>query len=130
MTPSAVGIVRRVLFEMLHGSPVPVFRYLPAAANDVPCLAVGRPTLTVDTETSALAALSVPVFAIGTTAADDLAQEELDALGDLLLARFWSPPPVEGLRVHLTDLDPGTVDVAGTTFPVYSATVAVRLSFC
>lgn len=130
MTPSAVGMVRRVLWEMLRDAPVPALRYLPASADFLPCLAVGRPALAVDTDTSALAVLSIPVYALGTTAADDHAQEELDALGDLLLARYWSPPPAEGLRVHLTDLDPGTVDVAGVTVPVYSASVSVRLAFC
>lgn len=130
MTPSAVGLVRRVLWEMLRDAPVPALRFLPASVDFVPCLAVGRPTVTVDGDTSALAAVSVPVYALGTTAGDDQAQEELDALGDLLLARYWSPPPAEGLRVHLTDLDPGTVDVAGVTVPVYSATVSVRLPFC
>jgi hypothetical protein len=130
MTPQAVGLVRRVLAEMLRDAPVPVFRYLPASADFVPCLAVGRPALTVDADTSALAALTVPVYALGTTVGDDEAQEELDALGDLLVARYWSPPPVEGLRAHLTDLDPATVDVAGVTVPVYSASVSVRLAFC
>jgi hypothetical protein len=130
VTAAAVGLVRRVLWEMLRDAPVPALRYLPGSADFVPCLAVGRPTLAVDTETSALAALTVPVFALGSVVGDDQAQEELDALGDLLLARFWSPPPVEGLRVHLTDLDPGTVDVAGVTVPVYTAAVSVRLAFC
>lgn len=130
MTPSAVGLVRRVLWEMLRDAPVPALRYLPPSADYVPCFAVGRPRLTVDPDTSALASLSIPVYALGSTVGDDQAQEELDELGDLLLGRYWSPPPTEGLRAHLTDLDPETVDVAGVTIPVYTATVAVRLAFC
>lgn len=127
---AAVGHVRRLLAEMLEGAPVPVLRYLPGSADDLPSVVVGRPDGATDAERSALLALTVPVYALGHRAGDEEAQEELDALGDLLLGRFWAPPPVEGHHVRLDTLEASTVDVGGLIVPAYTATVSVRLAFC
>jgi hypothetical protein len=130
MTVQAIAPVRRLVWEMLRGSPVPVFRYLPGSADDLPSIVVGRPDGTTDPDTSALLALTVPVFALGRTERDDDAQAELDDLGDLLLGRFWAPPPTEGVHLRLDDLTAGTVEVGGVTVPAYTAAVSARLSFC
>lgn len=130
MTARAVGPIRRLLWEMLRDAPVAARRYLPGSVDDLPLLVVGRPDGSTDSDSSALLALTVPVFALGRRESDDEAQEELDALGDLLLARFWAPPPAEGVHVRLDALVAGTVEVAGLTIPAYTATVSCRLSFC
>ena len=130
MTAQAVAPVRRLVWEMLRDAPVPVFRYLPGSVDDLPSIVVGRPDGTVDSDVSALLALTVPVHALGRVDRDDDAQAELDALGDLLLGRFWAPPPMEGVHLRLDDLPASTIEVAGVTLPAYTAAVSARLSFC
>lgn len=130
MTAQAVAPVRRLVWELLRGAPVPVSRYLPGSVDDLPSIVVGRPDGTLDPDTNALLALTVPVFALGRVERDDDAQAELDALGDLLLGRFWAPPPTEGVHLRLDDLTASTVEVAGITIPAYTAAVSARLAFC
>lgn len=130
MTAQAVVPVRRLIWEMLRDAPVPVFRYLPGSVDDLPSIVVGRPDGTTDSDVSALLALTVPVFALGRPDRDDDAQAELDALGDLLLGRFWSPPATEGVHLRLDDLSASTVEVGGVPLPSYTASVSARLSFC
>jgi hypothetical protein len=118
------------LARQLEGSPVPVYRWLPASADDTPCLVVGRPSLEPDADTPAVATIEVGVFALGRRTLGDDEQAELLALGDLLFARYWRPPAVEGMTLRLDGLEAGTVEVAGQTLPAYTATLSARFLPC
>lgn len=129
MTP--IVTFREALYRMLVATAtVPVYRYLPGSADELPCLVVGRPGGGTDPDVSAVVRMSGDVVALGRRDNDDDAQAELDALGDYLLDRFWAPDPVEGLAVLLDDVTPSTVEVAGQVVPAYTAAVFAHFRYC
>lgn len=118
------------LARSLDGSPVPVYRWLPGSADDTPCLVVGRPSLELDSDRAAVAVVEVGIFALGRRTLGDDEQAELLALGDLLVARYWRPPHLEGFTLRLEGVEAGTVEVAGQTLPAYTATLSARFVPC
>lgn len=128
MTP--IATFRQVLYELLAAAPAPVYRYLPGAADELPCFVVGRPNGGTDPDVSAVVRMTCDVFALGRRDNDDDAQAELDTHGDYLLDRFWTPGPVEGLFVLLDQVTAATVDVAGLIVPAYTASVTAQFRYC
>jgi hypothetical protein len=114
----------------LDDAPVPVYRWLPDTAGDTPCLVVGRPSLEPNPDRPAVAVIEVGVYALGRRSAGPDEQAELLALGDLLLARYWQPPRLEGFSVNLSGVEAGTVEVAGQTLPAYTATLHASFVPC
>lgn len=114
----------------LDDAPVPVYRWLPATAGETPCLVVGRPSLEPNPDRPAVAVIELGVYALGRRNPGDDEQAELIALGDLLLARYWRPPQLEGFSVSLTGLEAGTVEVGGQTVPAYTATLTASFVPC
>lgn len=128
MTP--IGTLRDVLYRMLDGAPVPVYRYLPGSADELPCLVVGRPDAGTDDDVAAVVQATCSVFALGRRDNDDDAQAELDRLGDYLLTTFWTPAPVEGLVVLLDDVTATQTEVAGLVIASYTAAVNAHFRYC
>lgn len=114
----------------LADAPVPVYRWLPESADDTPCLVVGRPSLEPDPDRAAVAVVELGVYALGRRTLGVDEQAELIALGDLLFARYWQPPRLEGFSLGLTGIEAGTVEVAGLTLPAYTATLTAKFVPC
>jgi hypothetical protein len=122
--------MRQLVAGLLDGAPVPVHRWLPASADELPALVVGRPNVAEGEQAPAIIATIVPVFALGRRGGDDDAQRELDELADLLLARFWQPPRTEGVGIRLQSIVAGVIEVAGLDIPAYTASLLCTSTYC
>lgn len=121
--------MRQLVYDLLAGAPAPLYRWLPGSAEELPCYVVGRPGLT-EGDSRAILAVSVPVFVLGRTVRDDDSQHQLDGLADALVKRLWTPPPLEGVGLRLTDLEATVTEVGGTDCPSYTATVICETTYC
>lgn len=132
MTPGeGLALVHQAAWRLLEEAPVPVYPWLVAQADELPCFVVGAPDLAPETDRPSVGVVTLDVFALGRTSSRDQgAADELRAMGALLADRFWSPPTYEGLMVRLDQLAHGTVDVAGQTVPAYTANLSARMAFC
>jgi hypothetical protein len=120
-----VDTLHAAVFRMLDPAPVPTYRWLPSSADDVPCLVVGRPQgPSPDPDTLAVAVLSVGVYALGRR------DPGPDEQAELLFARFWRPPAVEGMALRLDGIEAGTVEVTGLVYPAHTATLSARFAPC
>lgn len=121
--------MRALVYRLLADAPVPVHQYLPGSTDELPALVVGRPNVT-EGDQPALIATTVPVFALGLRTGDDDAQQQLDQLADLLLARFWQPPRTEGVGIRLQSITAGVIEVAGLDIPAYTASLLCTSTQC
>jgi hypothetical protein len=128
---SAIADTRRWVYDIVDaGTDLPVLRWLPEAANELPCFVVGRPDLDEDPTARAMQQVTVPVYALGRTLRDDTAQDELDANADTLERLLWKPPQEPGRSGRLTRLRATVVPVGNVEIPAYTATVIVTTAPC
>jgi hypothetical protein len=125
---------RDVVAHHLAGSPWPVHRYLPDDVAEVPCIAVPRPRLSPGSDSLPVGALTVLV--VGNRVGNQSAEDELDEITDLVIARFGGLAKSVRLesptlpRMTLDDVSPTTVTVAGQTYPAYALTVGALFTSC
>jgi hypothetical protein len=125
----SITAMRALVAGLLGDAPVPVHQWLPGNTDDLPALVVGRPNV-AEGDQAAIIATTVPVFALGRRSGDDDAQQELDRLADLLLARFWQPPRTEGVGMRLQSITAGVIEVAGLDIPAYTASLLCTSTYC
>ena len=121
--------MRTLVHGLLKDAPHPVHLYLPGNADDLPAFVVGRPNI-AEGDQAALIGTTVPVFALGRRLGDDDSQRQLDLMGDLLLARFWTPPRTEGVGIRLQSITAGVIEVAGVDIPAYTASLLCTSTYC
>lgn len=112
------------------GTELPVLRWLPEQANELPCFVVGRPDLDEDPTRRGIQQIAIPVYALGRTLRDDDAQTELDGLADVLEALLWKPPQEPTRTGRLTKIRATVVSVGNVEIPAYTATVLVATAPC
>ena len=134
MTTTLVSVItrpRQLVYDIVNGLDVlPVWQWLPGDAEEVPCYVVGRPSVS-EGDISALATVTVPVYAIGRTLRDDEAQAELDSAADALLNALWNPASTDSsLSMRLASMTASVIPIAALEYPAYSASVEVTVAFC
>ena len=121
---------RSLVYDIVAGGvDEHVYRWLPAAVDDVPCYVVGRPSSREGTS-RAMCQVTVPVYALGRTLRDDEAQAELDAMGDRLHELLWKPPQTPGTSLRLERCDATVIQIAGVDIPAYTASVVTATAYC
>jgi hypothetical protein len=119
---------RTAIFDHLAGWPsladVPVLGVLPDDINEVPCVVVGRPSLSPSPEV-AIDQIDTGVFVVGRRINDTAAQPELEQLADQVLLALYAPlVAVPGGAAFELRADPQTVTVAALEHPCYLVTVS------
>jgi hypothetical protein len=126
----AITTSREVLHRLVSASAsVPVYRWIPARTDELPCYVIGRPDGDERPSTQ-IAELPIPVYALGRTLRDDDAQAELDTLADTLIGVLWRPPQTEGLTMRLARWRANLVNVAELEVPAYTCTVIATVAYC
>lgn len=127
---SGIAQTRAHVFDLVHAATeLPVYRWLPGSADELPCFVVGRPDLD-EGSSRAMQDVTVPVYALGRTLRDEQAQSELDDMADLLVNLLWKPPQEPGSSLRLTRLRATVVTVAGVEVPAYTATALAAAQPC
>jgi hypothetical protein len=122
---------RAQVTELVAGTGVPTYGWLPDDVAHLPVCVVGRPSLR-EADTAGMMTMTLDVTLLGRRIADEDAQAELDAQADQLFAVLG------GTRNVRTDfgflrcvgLLPGTVFVAGLECPAYIASVSTETLTC
>jgi len=128
---SGIADTRRWVYDIVNaGVALPVLRWLPEAANELPCFVVGRPDLDEDPTHRGLQAITVPVYVLGRTLRDDAAQSELDDLADELERLLWKPPQEPDRSGRMTRMRATVANVGNVEVPAYTATVIVTTAPC
>lgn len=117
MISDARQAVYDVLFAASSSLDVEVHRFLPDDVNSVPCLVVGRPTISPGSQ-STIYDVDVPVYVVGRRLDDESAQEDLDRLADGVFSILAGRVPGLFGGVELR-ADPQTSTVASNEVPVY-----------
>jgi hypothetical protein len=125
-----IDTVRRAVFARIGQAPVPVLRYLPGNADELPSIVVGRPSAAESDATRAIVDLTVPVYVLGRTVRDDDAQAELDRTTEVVMPRLWAPWTAEGLSMRLTTVEPTVLEIGGTDVPAYTLTIVAEATYC
>jgi hypothetical protein len=125
-----IDTVRRAVFARIGKAPVPVLRYLPGNADELPSIVVGRPSAAESDTTRAIIDLTVPVYVLGRTVRDDDAQAELDRTTEVVMPRLWAPWTAEGLSMRLTTVEPTVLEIGGTDVPAYTLTIVAEATYC
>lgn len=126
----SISEARYVVHNLVDGgTALPVLRWLPGSADELPCYVVGRPDLT-EGDQRAMQAITVPVYALGRTLRDDVAQAELDTMADTLVGLLWKPPQHPSMTLRLTRLRAITLTVAAVEIPAYTASVDITVVAC
>jgi len=124
-----IRTIRALVAARLTPAPAPLYRYLPDRVDDLPCIVVGRPSLS-ESDIAAIVQVSTPVFVCGRTVRDDDAQDELDGLTETITPRLWRPWSAEGVSLKLTDVDPTVLEIGGTDVPAYTLTIVAEATYC
>lgn len=123
---SCRGLVHQTIAA---NATVPVYRWLPARTDQLPCYVVGRPDGDERPSTQ-IAELPIPVYALGRTMRDDDAQAELDSLTDALISWLWRPTQTDGVSVRLTRWRAVVIQIAELEVPAYNLTVVASTAYC
>ena len=127
---SGIAATRALVFDLVNAATeLPVFRWLPGSADELPCFVVGRPDLD-EGSNHALQTLTVPVYACGRTLRDEVAQSELDDMADTLTQLLWKPPQQPGQSLRMTRQRATVVTVANVEIPAYTCTVVASAAPC
>ena len=102
-------------------SPWSVYGHKPDDVNDVPCVVVDRPSLTINVQHHVC---TTPVVVIGRRDGTEDAQRELDDV-TTWVARNLAGPEFAVIRV-----EPVTATVAELTYPAYEVTVSCGVTTC
>lgn len=123
MSDGTLAGTREHVYALVDGATeLPVYRWLPDSANDLPCFVIGRPDLD-EGERRAMQQITIPVYVLGRTLRDNDAQHELDEQADVLAKLLWRPPQEAGQSLRLTRLRATVVPVANVEIPAYTGTV-------
>lgn len=114
---------RQVVLGKLTGLPWPVYPYIPEDVNEIPCVVVGRPSIDqlLDFQPGDFTT-EIPVMVLGSRINDQDAQDQMDLVGDIVIARFYA--------THQFQVTSTLEMVAGLTYPAYTITVSIRLQIC
>lgn len=99
----------------------PVYPFKPDDVNEVPCIVVSRPSITIDVQHHTV---NLPVLVIGRRDGSHDAQSELDDVTS------WAAQMIAGPEFAVTRIDPTTATVAEHTFPAYELSVSCGASYC
>lgn len=115
--------VRDALVKELTDSDAPwsVYGYKPDDVNDVPCVVVDRPSLTINVQHNVF---TTPVVVIGRRDGSEDAQRELDEVTS------WVARNLAGPEFAVTRVEPATASVADLTYPAYEVTVSCGVTIC
>lgn len=103
------------------GLPCPVYAYQPDDLNEVPCIVVDRPLVTVDVQHSVF---TIAVVVIGRRDGTEDAQAELDDLA------AWTARVIAGPEFAVQSIAPSIRNVADLVYPTYDITVACGVTYC
>ena len=127
---TGIAATRAHVFDLVHAAvELPVYRWLPGSADELPCFVVGRPDLD-EGAARALQQITLPVYALGRTLRDDDAQSELDDMADQLERLLWKPPQEPGQSLRMTRMRATVVTVATVEIPAYTCTVVAATAPC
>jgi hypothetical protein len=115
--------VRDALVKEINDCDPPwsVYGHKPDNVNDVPCVVVDRPSVTVNVQHTTC---STPVVVIGRRDGSEDAQRELDDVTSTV-ARYIAGPEFAVVRI-----EPATATIADLTFPAYEITVSCGVTTC
>jgi hypothetical protein len=129
-----IAEMRAVVVHHLAGAPWPVHEYLPDDVGGLPCIGVPGVDLLPNQTTSALVDGTVTVLVVGSRITTDEAAAELDAVADVVVARFgnvarpvrFEDPAVSSITVEQAART--TVTIGGAEYPAYAITLVGALT--
>ena len=109
------------LLTDVEGCPCEVWPYQPDDLTGVPCVVVGRPTITVNVQHHSV---ELPVRVLGRRDGTEDAQSELDELTS------WVARHLAGPDLAVTRITPDAHAVADLTYPAYEVATACGVTYC